>query len=228
MSQNLFKEHMDMTNVANFNDQGKLEELFNAVSHGLGAALAAAGTAVIIFFAVRSGEAVNIVSASIYGFSLIFLYLMSTLYHSFRNYNTKKVFQKFDHCSIFVLIVGSYAPICLSLLGGALGWTIFGVNLFLAALGITANAVNVVKWGKLSLVLYLLMGWSIITAVKPLLHLISFQGFLLLLIGGLCYSIGVIFYTAKRPRYMHTVWHFFVLSGSIFHYFFFLFYIIKG
>ena len=217
-----------MTNVANFNDQGKLEEIFNATSHGLGAALATAGTAVMLVFAARSGEAVNIVSAAIYGFSLIFLYLMSTLYHSFRKPQTKKIFQKFDHCSIFVLIVGSYAPICLSLLGGALGWTIFGINLFLAALGVAANAVNVVKWGKLSLVLYLLMGWSIITAVKPLLQLISFQGFILLLIGGLFYSIGVIFYVMKKYRFMHTIWHFFVLCGSISHYFFFLLFIIRS
>jgi len=217
-----------MTNVANFNDQGKLEEIFNAASHGLGAALATAGTAVMLVFAAHSGEAINIVSAAIYGFSLVFLYLMSTLYHSFREHKTKKVFQKFDHCSIFILIVGSYAPICLSLLGGALGWTIFGINIFLAALGIIANAVNVVKWGKLSLVLYLLMGWSIITAVKPLLHLISFQGFILLLIGGLFYSIGVIFYVSKKYRFMHTIWHFFVLSGSVSHYFFVLFFIIRA
>lgn len=215
-----------MTNVYNFNDQSKTEEIVNAVSHGLGAALAVAGTAVMIVLSAYGGDVIDIVSASIYGFSLIFLYSMSTLYHSFYKVNLKKTFQKFDHCSIFVLIVGSYAPICLSLLGGALGWTIFAVNLFFAALGIVANAFSVSKWHRLSLILYLLMGWSIIAAIKPVLSLVSFQGFVLLLTGGLFYSIGVIFYNAKKPRFMHSVWHIFVLSGSIFHYFFVLFYVI--
>ena len=214
-----------MTNVANFNDQGKAEEIVNAISHGVGAALAIAGTAVLVVFAARGGDVMDIVSSSIYGFSLIFLYLMSTLYHSFTKHSAKRVFQKFDHCSIFVLIVGSYAPICLSLLGGKLGWTIFSVNVLFAVLGIVANAISVKRWSKVSLVLYLLMGWSVVAAIKPLLHLISFRGFVLLLIGGLFYSIGVIFYKARKPRFMHAVWHAFVLCGSICHYFFLLLYV---
>lgn len=214
-----------MTNVSNFNDQSKTEEIVNAVSHGLGAALAIGGTAVMLVSASGRGV-IDIVSSAIYGFSLIFLYMMSTLYHSFYKVSLKKVFQKLDHCSIFVLIVGSYAPICLSLIGGVLGWTIFAVNLFFAAAGIAVNAVNVNKWHKISLALYLLMGWSVIAAIKPLLHLISFEGFSLLLAGGLFYSVGVVFYRAKKPRFMHSVWHFFVLCGSISHYFFILFYII--
>ncbi|HVI39503.1 MAG TPA: hemolysin III family protein [Anaerovoracaceae bacterium] len=215
-----------MTNVLNFNDQCKEEEIVNAVSHGFGAALAIAGTVVMLVYASHNGATMGIVSASIYGFSLISLYIMSTLYHSFRNINIKKTFQKFDHCSIFVLIVGSYAPICLSLLGGTLGWTLFAVNVFLAIAGIIANMIDIKKWHKLSLLLYLLMGWSIIFAIKPLMNLITFDGFMLLLIGGLCYTIGVIFYKAKKPHYMHSVWHLFVLCGSTFHYFFILFYII--
>lgn len=217
-----------MTNVSNFNNQSKQEEIVNAVSHGLGAALAIAGTAVLVVAASRSNTPMGIVSASIYGFTLIFLYIMSTLYHSFQNTNLKKIFQKFDHCSIFVLIVGSYAPICLSLLGGSLGWTLFAINAFSAIAGIVANAIDVKKWHKLSILLYLLMGWSVIFAIKPLLSLIPLNGFLLLLIGGLCYSIGVLFYKAKTPRFMHSVWHLFVLSGSIFQYFFILFYVILG
>ena len=214
-----------MTNVANFNDQGKAEEIVNAISHGVGAALAIAGTAVLVVFAARGGDVMDIVSSSIYGFSLIFLYLMSTLYHSLTKHSAKRVFQKFDHCSIFVLIVGSYAPICLSLLGGKLGWTIFSVNVLFAVLGIVANAISVKRWSRISLVLYLLMGWSIVAAVKPLLQLISFDGFILLLIGGLFYSIGVVFYKARKPRFMHAVWHAFVLCGSICHYFFLLLYV---
>jgi hemolysin III len=215
-----------MTNVSNFNDQGKAEEIANAISHGIGAALATAGSAVLIFSAAKSGSAVNVVSASIYSFSLIFLYVISTLYHSFRGRRVKRLFQKFDHCSIFILIVGSYAPICLSLLGGKLGWTLCAVNMLFAVLGIVANAISVKRWSRLSLVLYLLMGWSVVFAIKPLLELITFDGFLLLLTGGLSYSIGVIFYNAKKPRFMHAIWHAFVICGSIFHYFFILFHVI--
>lgn len=215
-----------MTNVENFNDQTKAEEILNAISHGIGALLAIAGTPVMIVHAAGTGRAIHVVSAALYCFGLIFLYLMSTLYHSIQHRGAKKVFQRLDHCSVFLLIVGSYAPICLSLLGGALGWTIFGVNLFLATLGIVANAINVVRWSKLSLVLYLLMGWSIMAGIKPLLQLISFDAFLLLLLGGLFYSIGVIFYTRPEPRFMHGIWHLFVLCGSICHYFFIFFYIL--
>ena len=214
-----------MTNVENFNDQGKSEEILNAISHGLGGLLAIAGTGVMLVIAAGSGEVIDVISASLYCFGLIFLYIMSTLYHSMNQYKAKRIFQKLDHCSIFVLIVGSYAPICLSLLGGKLGWIIFSVNLFLAVLGIVANAISVNKWSKLSLLLYLLMGWSVMAGLKPLMQLISVRGFLLLLMGGLFYSIGVIFYTRKRPRYMHAVWHIFVLAGSCFHYFFILFFI---
>lgn len=215
-----------MTNVSSFNDQGKTEEIVNAISHGIGAALSIAGTCVLIVTAARSGSAVNIVSSSIYSFSLIFLYNISTLYHSFQNLRVKKLFQKFDHCSIFILIVGSYAPICLSLLGGALGWVLFAVNMLFAVLGIVANAISVKRWSRLSLILYLLMGWSVVFAIKPLLELITFNSFVLLLIGGLSYSIGVIFYNAKRPRFMHAIWHLFVICGSTFHYFFILLYVI--
>ncbi|MDF3001894.1 MAG: hemolysin-III related [Bacillota bacterium] len=214
-----------MTNVENFNDQGKSEEILNAISHGLGGLLAIAGTVVMLVIASGSGEVIDVISASLYCFGLIFLYIMSTLYHSMNRYKAKRIFQKLDHCSIFVLIVGSYAPICLSLLGGKLGWTIFSVNLFLAVLGIVANAISVEKWSKLSLLLYLLMGWSVLAGIKPLMQLISVSGFLLLLIGGLFYSIGVIFYIRKKPRYMHTVWHIFVLAGSGFNYFFILFFV---
>ncbi len=214
-----------MTNVSNFNDQSRKEELANAILHGLGVLLAIAGTAVLIVNACKNHDPMGIVSASIYGFSMIFLYLMSTLYHSFVNIRVKTVFQKFDHCSVFFLIVGSYAPICLSLLGGWLGWTLFSINLFCAVVGITANVIDIKRWHKLSLLLYLLMGWSVVFAIKPLLHLISLKAFALLLIGGLFYSFGVIFYNAKRPRFMHAIWHLFVLCGSAFLYFFFLFYI---
>ncbi len=214
------------SSVKDFNNQSMGEEIANAISHGVGAALAIAGTVVMIVCASVYSDAMGVVCGCLYGFSLIFLYLMSTIYHSLTNVKAKAVFQVMDHCTIFVLILGSYIPICLSLLGGALGWTLFGVNAFFTVLGITANAVNVHRWEKLSLALYLLMGWSIIFCVKPVLALIPPAGFWLLLAGGLSYTIGVIFYRLPKPRYMHCVWHLFVLGGSVFHYFFILFYVI--
>jgi hemolysin III len=221
------EEAFIMTDVSSFNGQCKGEEIANAVTHGVGAALAAAGTIVMLVFAAEKSDLVRIVSVSIYGFSMIFLYMMSTLYHAITNFKAKRIFQKLDHCSIFVLIVGSYAPVCLSLLGGTLGWTLFAVNVFCGVAGIVANAISVSKWHKVSLVLYLIMGWSVVIAVKPLIQLIALDGFALLLAGGLLYSIGVIFYKMKKPRFMHSVWHLFVLGGSTFLYFFMLFHVVR-
>ena len=213
-----------MTDVSNFNNQSTGEEIGNAVTHGVGALLAAAGTAVMIVRACLTSDAIGVVSASIYGFSMIFLYTMSCLYHALTNLRAKKVFQVFDHCSIFLLIVGSYTPICLSLLRGAWGWALWGANLGLGVLGIVFNAINVKKYHRASLVLYLLMGWSVVIAAVPLLPKLTLPGLLLLVGGGLCYSFGVPFYKAERPRYMHFIWHLFVLAGSVLHYFFILYY----
>jgi hemolysin III len=215
-----------MTDVSTFNGQCKAEEIANAVTHGIGAALAAAGTIVMLVFAANKSDLVGIVSISIYGFSMVFLYMMSTLYHAISNFKVKRILQKLDHCSIFVLIVGSYAPVCLSLLGGTLGWTLFAVNIFCAIAGIIANAVSVKKFHNISLVLYLVMGWSVVTAVKPLMQVIGLDGFMMLMAGGLLYSIGVVFYKMKKRRFMHSVWHLFVLGGSTFLYFFMLFHVV--
>ncbi|WP_027399205.1 PAQR family membrane homeostasis protein TrhA [Anaerovorax odorimutans] len=212
--------------IETFNDQSKGEEIFNSISHGLGVLFAVAGTVLLIIRACYMGSAIDIVSFSIYGFSLIELYTMSCVYHAITNIRAKKVMQVMDHCSVFILILGTYTPICLSLLGGKIGWILFLVNAFFTILGITLNAISVSKWHKLSLICYLAMGWSIIAAIKPLLSVINFQGFMLLLLGGILYSIGVLFYRAAKPPYMHGVWHLFVLAGSIFHYFFIYFFIL--
>lgn len=209
-----------------FNNQSPGEEIANAISHGVGAALAIAGTVVLIVCAALYSDAMGVVSSCLYGFSLVFLYLMSTLYHSITNVKAKAFFQVMDHCTIFILILGSYIPVCLSLLGGPLGWTLFGINAFFAVLGIVANAVDVRRWQRFSLVLYLLMGWSIVFCIRPVLALVPPLGFWLLLAGGLCYTIGVIFFALRKPRYMHCIWHLFVLGGSIFHYFFILFFVV--
>ena len=214
-----------MTDVLNFNGQCRKEELANAITHGIGAALAIAGTVVMIIWAFLRSDAIGIVGVFIYGISLITLYTFSTLYHSFSG-EKKKILQKFDHCSIFLLIVGSYAPLCLSLLGGKLGWTLFILNISCAVAGIVINIVDLHKWHKLSLVLYLLMGWTCVLVIKPMQETVSLQGAMLLLAGGLFYSIGVVFYKNKKYRFMHSIWHLFVIAGSICHYFFVLFYII--
>ena len=143
-----------MTNLNSLNRQSLGEEIANAVSHGIGTLLAVIGTVILIVYAAYNSSVSGVVSASIYGFCLIFLYLMSTLYHALTNNTAKKIFQVLDHCSIFLLILGSYVPICLVLLPPELGWRLLGINLLLTVVGITLNAISLNKWKKLSLLLY--------------------------------------------------------------------------
>lgn len=199
------------------------EEIANAISHGVGALLSIAGTVIAIVMACIHTSTIGVVSASLYGASLIILYLFSTLYHSLTHVGAKRVFRIFDHCSIFILILGSYIPMCLVLIGGGLGWTLFGINTFCTVLGVVFNSINLERWNRPSLVLYLIMGWSIIIGIKPVVAAIDARGLVLLVGGGLAYTLGIIFYKAK-PRYMHFIWHIFVLAGSVLHYFFMLFY----
>lgn len=200
------------------------EEIANAISHGVGTLVAIAGAVIVIVMAAINTSAIGVVSASLYGASLILLYLFSTLYHSFTNVGAKKVFRIFDHCSIFILILGTYIPICLTLIGGALGWVLFGINAFCTVLGVVFNSINLERWSKASLVLYVVMGWSIVFSIKHFLAVVDKAGLPLLVLGGLCYTLGIVFYKAKH-KYMHFVWHLFVLAGSVLHYFFILFYI---
>lgn len=216
------------TDVVRFNRQSLQEEIANAVSHGLGALLAIAGTPILIVWAAKHGDALSVVSASLYGSSLILLYLFSTLYHSITNQSGKRVMQVFDHSSIFILILGTYIPVTLGLLRGWLGWTLFGINTAVAVVGVVLNAVSVRRFHKLSLVLYLLSGWSVLPAIKPVAARLDLTGFVLVLAGGLLYTVGVIFYRKEEVRYMHFVWHLFVLAGSVCHYFFVLFYCLNG
>jgi hemolysin III len=210
--------------IAKFNNQCLGEEIANSISHGVGTLLAIAGTAVAIVYACFHGDAMSIVAAALYGMGLIVLYLSSTLYHSLTNIKAKKVFQVFDHCSIFLLILCSYIPVSLSLIRGALGWVLFGINAFCAVLGIVLNSISVKKFQKISMVLYILMGWSVVFVAFSVLTKIPLNGIVLLLSGGLCYTGGIVFFAMKKPRYMHSVWHLFVLAGSILQYFAFLFY----
>lgn len=205
-----------------YNIQTLGEEIANAVSHGIGTLLAIAGAVVLIVTAAYRSNAMGVVSVSLYGASLILLYTFSSLYHSLTNKKAKKVFQIFDHCTIFILILGSYIPVCLSMMGGKEGWILFGIIAFCTVLGVTFNSINVKKWHKISVVLYVIMGWSILFSLKSLLVVVTLKEFLFELIGGLFYTFGIIFYKNKKTKYMHFIWHIFVLLGSVFQYFFVL------
>lgn len=200
------------------------EEVANSISHGVGTLLSVAGAVIAIVTAVLYSTAIGIVSASLYGASLILLYGFSTIYHSITNKRIKRIFRVFDHCAIFILILGSYIPICLTLIGGALGWTLFGVNAACTIIGVVFISIDLERWKKLSMVLYLIMGWSIVASIKPFLAVADPAGLPLIVGGGIAYTAGVIFYKA-RPKYMHFVWHIFVMAGSVLQYFFMLFYV---
>lgn len=195
------------------------EEVFNSVTHGVGALLAIAGCVILIVRAVLFADAITVVSAAIYGASLIMLYTMSTLYHAIQPEGAKKVFRIFDHGTIYLLIAGTYTPFTLSCLRGALGWTLFGIIWGCAILGIVLTSVNLRKFQLFSTICYVAMGWAVIFAIKPLWEKIDTLPLIFLVIGGVLYTGGIIFYLMKESRYMHSIWHLFVVGGSIFHYF---------
>lgn len=195
------------------------EEIFNAISHGTGSLLAVAGTVVLIVLSAMYSDAWAVVSASIYGASLIILYTMSTLYHAITNEKAKKFFRIMDHNTIFFLIAGTYTPYTLVPLRGAFGWTLFGIVWGAAILGIVFNSINLEKFRKPSVVCYVLMGWVIIIAIKPMLGTLPRLSLVFLLIGGIFYTVGIIFYALKKIKWFHSVWHLFTVAGSIFHYF---------
>ena len=202
------------------------EEILNSISHGAGAVFAACGTALLIVLAAFFSDAWGIVSSAVYGFSLIVLYTMSTLYHAITNERAKRVMRVLDHSSIFLLIAGTYTPISLVTLRGPLGWVVFGLVWGSAVIGIVFNAVSIERFKKLSLIVYIASGWAVVIAAKPMIATMRPGGLWLLLIGGLFYTGGIFFYVQKKRRWFHGIWHLFVLFGSIAHYLSILFYII--
>ncbi len=200
----------------------KSEEIFNSVSHGIGALLSVAGMVVLIVLASRRGDIIGIVGFSIYGLTLLALYLSSTLYHSIVPVKAKRILRVFDHSTIYLLIAGSYTPVTLLAMDNVWGWWIFGLAWGLAILGIALNLINFEKTKKFSLVLYILMGWMVVFAVKPMLASVPAGMLVMLLVGGLFYTGGVVFYAAKRIPFNHGIWHLFVLAGSVSHYLGFL------
>jgi hemolysin III len=193
-------------------------ERFNSITHLVGAALALAGSAVLVVSAARLGDPWKIVSFSVYGALLVAVYVFSTLYHSVRG-RAKDVLRKFDHCSIYLLIAGSYTPFALVSLRGAWGWSLLGVIWGLALVGL-AQEIWLARGARvLSMVIYLLMGWLALVAVWPLWQALQPAGFAWLLAGGLLYTLGIVFYaTDRRLRHGHGVWHLFVMGGSSCHF----------
>ena len=195
------------------------EELFNAITHGIGALLSVAGCVILLVRCHQLGDGVAVVSSAIYGTTLIILYTMSTLYHALANEKAKAVFRVFDHVTIYLLIAGTYTPYTLACLGGALGWTLFGIVWTVAIVGIVFSSISLRRFQKLSMICYIAMGWVILIAIKPLWQVIGTLPMVLLVIGGVLYTGGVLFYQMKESRYMHSIWHLFVIAGSIFQYF---------
>lgn len=202
------------------------EETANAIVHGVGFTLSIAGVAVLITLAAMTGTAWHIVSCSIYGTTLIFLYAASTLYHSVRTPGARGVFEFIDRSAIYLLIAGTYTPFSLVSLRGVWGWSILGAVWGLGILDIVLQSVYRTRFRKPSVAIYLLMGWTILVGARPLYESVGSGGIFWLLGGGLFYTIGLVFYGWRNLRYTHAVWHGFVLIGSLMHYFGILFYVI--
>jgi hemolysin III len=201
-------------------------ERFNSISHLIGAALALAGVVVLVMLASLQGDPWKIISFSIYGISLFLLYLLSTLYHSLRG-QAKKIFKKLDHVAIYLLIAGTYTPFTLVTLRGVWGWSLFIIIWWLAIVGILVDSRHKEGSRAIQMVIYLLMGWLILIAMKPLVRVLPADALALLVLGGVFYTSGIIFYALdKKIKHGHGMWHLFVLAGSISHYLAVLLYIL--
>jgi hemolysin III len=200
------------------------EEIANSVSHGLGLVLAIVGVPVLLISAVRVGSTRVIVGASVFGATMVLLYLASTLYHSLTHVTAKRVFHLFDHCAIFVLIAGTYTPFALGVLRGPWGWTLLILVWLLAITGITMKAVKGTHHSWLMIGLYIVMGWLAVIATKPIVMLVPVPGILLILAGGVAYTGGLAFFASRRLRYGHFIWHLFVIAGTTCHFFAVLWY----
>lgn len=208
----------------------KGEEIFNMVSHICGGVLGITATTLCVIFSAIHKNAYAIVSSAIFGFTMILLYTMSSIYHGLRPNKAKKVFQIIDHCSIYLLIAGTYTPFSLCTLREYktwLGWTVFGIIWGLALLGIVLNAIDLKSFRVISMILYLGMGWCVIFTIKIIIQALGTGGFILLLTGGISYTLGSILYgMGKKHRYMHSVFHLFVVAGSLLHFLCILLYVI--
>lgn len=190
-------------------------EVLNAVTHGIGVVLSIVG---FVFLLKKADSGLHYVSFIIYGVSLLLLFLASTLYHSLIFTKAKKVFQVFDHCSIYLLIVGTYTPYCLLYIKGTIGIVLLSVIWLAAIVGIVYKSLTLSKVksvSKLSTIIYNVMGWAVVIALPSLYHSVGLKGLLLLVGGGVAYTVGSVFYSMKNRRYMHVVWHLFVMLGAM-------------
>ena len=203
-----------------------IEEIVNCVTHGIGLALSLAGLVALIVLACLYGSPLHIVSSSIYGASLVILYMASTLYHATRSSRAKHFLQVLDHCCIYLLIAGTYTPFTLITLRGGWGWTLFGLAWSLALAGILFRVLFGSRYRAAAIASYLMLGWLCVIAVKPILTLVPVGAILWLVAGGMAYTSGVLFYAWKRVPHHHAIWHLFVLGGSICHYLAVLLYVL--
>ena len=201
------------------------EEIANTITHGVGVGLSITALILLVVRASLYGDVWRVVSFSIYGSSLILLYLASTLYHGFRSKRIKEFLRILDHSAIYLLIAGSYTPFLLVTLRGPWGWTLFGIIWSFAFMGITFKLIFGPKYDFISTAFYILMGWVVIIAIKPLIAALPAAGLAWLVAGGLAYTGGVIFYAWEKLPFNHAIWHGFVLAGSCFHFFAIVFYI---
>ena len=192
-------------------------ERFNGISHLIGAVAALAGTLVLIVLASLKGDPWKIVGFSVYGASLVALYTFSTLYHSLRG-PAKALFRKLDHGAIYLLIAGTYTPFVLVTLRDTIGWGIFGVVWFLALVGIVYDSLPQKRPRIVPVIIYLVMGWLALFIVKPLMHALPSAAIIGLVLGGVFYTVGIVFYALSKVRHFHGIWHLFVLAGSVSHY----------
>jgi hemolysin III len=201
------------------------EEIFHSISHGIGVGLSISGLTLLVVLAVLYGTPSQVISFTIYGVTLIVLYLASTLYHSFQHPQAKQVFKKFDHASIYLLIAGTYTPFLVIGIQGTWGWALLVIIWSLALIGISFKTFFIHRFKMVSVLTYILMGWLCIVALNEMLANIPAGGLIWLAAGGIFYTVGVIFYASKRIPYTHAVWHLFVLAGSICHFFAVLLYL---
>lgn len=195
------------------------EEIWHSCIHGIGILLSVSALSILCVYAGESGDGTKIASAIVFGLSLIILYSASTLYHAIYMPRTKSILQNIDHGAIYILIAGTYTPISLLGIKGALGWTLFGIAWAIAALGVSLNLFFPKRFARSSLVLYIAMGWMVVGVFKTLLAHLDTLTLSLLVAGGITYTVGIIFYVWKRLHLNHAIWHFFVLAGSVFHFF---------
>ncbi|NOQ97747.1 MAG: hemolysin III family protein [Calditrichae bacterium] len=217
-----------MTDIAGIKYYSPLEEKINIISHACGLILSIVALVLLVMQAYLHGNVLHVVSFAIFGVSLILLYAASTFYHSAKKPELRSRLKIFDHASIYVLIAGTYTPFTLIMLKGTIGWLIFGISWGFALTGIILKLFFTGKYNLLSTIMYILMGWIIVFAIKPLIDNLPLEGLLWLFAGGMAYTIGAIIYSIKKIKFNHAIFHMFVLTGSFCHFISAFFFVLPG